>query len=199
MIVPYNTKKRVLEVLENTFPLKIIRGTVVQSQLIGLYSVGNKNGVLFPDLLTKPEYEILRSEIPDNVEIGILNSKITALGNTITCDERKAIIHPDFTAKEAKYIEDTLDVEVVKMEIMSNPLVGSIIVQNSWGLLTHPMVPDDDLEYLRQFFNKKIGITTVNRGTPYPKSGILSNSKGILVGGDTTGPEIARIFEVMKE
>jgi translation initiation factor 6 len=35
--------------------------------------------------------------------------------------------------------------------------------------------------------------STVNGGMPYVKSGLLANNKGVVVGGNTTGPEVLRI------
>ena len=40
-------------------------------------------------------------------------------------------------------------------------------------------------------------VVTVNRGTPYPRPGLMGNDNGVLVGSDTTGPEIMRIFDVL--
>jgi len=39
----------------------------------------------------------------------------------------------------------------------------------------------------------KANVGTVNRGNIFVRSGIVANSKGALVGYETTGPELLRI------
>ncbi|MCQ4349719.1 MAG: translation initiation factor IF-6, partial [Sulfolobales archaeon] len=46
---------------------------------------------------------------------------------------------------------------------------------------------------LEKLFKTKIEIGTVNFGNAYVKTGLVVNRNGILVGSETTGPEILRI------
>jgi len=48
---------------------------------------------------------------------------------------------------------------------------------------------------VEELFKLPVDIGTVNFGSPLVGSGILANSKGYVVGLDTTGPEISRIEE----
>jgi translation initiation factor 6 len=80
---------------------------------------------------------------------------------------------------------------------MNTTIVGSLIYGNQNGILAHPLISDDDLDFIEDFFNTKVDVVTVNRGTPYPRPGLMGNDNGVLVGSDTTGPEIMRIFDVL--
>ena len=41
------------------------------------------------------------------------------------------------------------------------------------------------------------GVTTINRGIPYVKIGLVANSGGAICGKTTTGPELMRIKNVL--
>lgn len=195
-IFPQSTKKKVMETCKEILKVDPLGITLVNSKLIGLFATGTNETLLVPDVITFDELEVLKQNLA-GVNIEVIHSKITALGNTITIGEKIALVHPEFEKDTLKRLEDAIDKEIIPRRIMKSPLVGSILFQNKYGLLAHPLVPEVELEELEELFNKKADITTVNRGTPYPRPGILANSHGALVGSDSTGPEIMRIFNIL--
>ncbi len=196
VLLPASVKKKVKDECKNLLKIDPIQITLANSRLIGLFATGTDHCLLIPDVITFDELDMLKEKL-GGIEIAVINSKITALGNTITISKKVALVHPDFEKDVIKHIEDAIDREVIPKRIMGSPLVGSIIFQNKHGILAHPMVSDEELEELKNLLGKKIDITTVNRGTPYPRPGILANSFGAFVGRDSTGPEIMRIFNVL--
>ncbi|RMG34204.1 MAG: translation initiation factor IF-6 [Methanobacteriota archaeon] len=196
VILPFSTKKKVKETCKEILKVNPIEVTLVNSKLIGLFATGTEDILLVPDVITFEELDYLRQNLPET-EIEVIHSKITALGNTITIGEKIAFIHPDFEVDARKKLEDVLDREIIPRKVMNSPLVGSILFQNKNGILAHPMISDLELEEVQEIFGKKGDITTVNRGTPYPRPGIIANSHGALVGSDSTGPEIMRIFNIL--
>ncbi|MDH5404041.1 MAG: translation initiation factor IF-6 [Candidatus Heimdallarchaeota archaeon] len=197
-LFPYNTKEVDKEIIINTLQIEILSSTIVNSNLIGLFITGNDNHLLVPELISDSELTILKDYLKDkDVEVSILDSKLTALGNLVVANNKIALISPEFDKKDQIKIEDFLDVEIVANKVLNSNLVGSMIFRNVNGLLAHPLIEEEELEWISKLFNIKADVVTVNRGTPFPRPGIIANTNGILVGSDTTGPEIMRIFEVL--
>ena len=72
-----------------------------------------------------------------------------------------------------------------------------MIFRNDFGFLTHPLVAYEELEWLSDLFKTRGDVVTINRGTPYPRPGIVGNKNGILIGSDSSGPELMRIYEIL--
>ncbi|MHA2090241.1 MAG: translation initiation factor IF-6 [Candidatus Kariarchaeaceae archaeon] len=200
-IFPHNIKYSSLEQIMKTLSVPLIITSISNSHLNGLFTIGNSKHLLLPSLVTDDEVQEIQNQMQtttsEDVTVHIVESKITALGNTIVCDDDVALIHPEFTSTERKMIADCLDVEVESRFILNNPLVGSLIFRNDNGLLTHPLIPEQELDWLSSFFKVPSDVVTVNRGTPFPRPGIIANNNGVLVGSDTSGPELMRIYEIL--
>lgn len=196
-ILPTNTKPRVIDIAKSTLGVPIVQTPIAGCNLIGLFAIGNSNNLVLPGLTHPNEYNLLEKMLPNNVQIHILESKITALGNSIVASDDVALVHTEFTSDEKKQLADMLDVEIISHKLLDNPLVGSMIFRNANGILTHPLITYEELDWLTDLFKVKADVVTVNRGTPFPRPGLVGNEKGVLAGSDTTGPELLRIFEIL--
>ncbi len=196
-LLPYNIKSNLIETAEVILKNDVILSTVANSHLIGLFAVGNSNHLLLPGLVSNEEFEHITSKLNSDVTVHVLDSKITALGNSIVASDDVALVHPEFTMEEKKQISDFLDVEVETHNVGISQLVGSLMFRSNKGFLVHPYLEDEEIEWLSSFFKVQGDVVTVNRGLPYPRLGIIANKNGILVGSDTTGPEILRIYEML--
>jgi len=112
------------------------------------------------------------------------------------CFDHIAVISPLIERDFLKLIEDVLDVEVVVRSIGGSPLVGSIAYVTNRGLLVYPLVTDEELNELRDLFKLTVDVGTVNKGSIFLGTGLIANSKGAIVGYETTGPELLRIHQV---
>ena len=196
-IFPLNLKKVTLKTVEDTLKIPIICTSIASSSLNGLFVVGNSSHLVLPGLIADDEYDMIKSRLPDNVDLNIFESKITALGNSIVCGDDVALVHKKFTPDEKNTLTDFLDVEIISGEIIGSPLVGSLVFRTDRGILTHPLITDEELDWLASIFKTNGDVVTVNRGLPYPRPGLVANSSGILAGSDTTGPELMRIYDIL--
>ncbi|MHA2253712.1 MAG: translation initiation factor IF-6 [Candidatus Kariarchaeaceae archaeon] len=196
-LFPNNIKKNTLQTIKNTLQVPIVTTTIANSHLVGLFTSGNSNQILLPAITNDDELHEIKNNIDSDISINVLESKITALGNTIVCNDEVALVHPEFTQEEKNAISDYLDVSVESRYILNSPLIGSMVFLNNNGLLAHPLISEEELEYLTNYFKIPGDVVTVNRGTPYPRPGIIANQSGILVGSDTSGPELMRIYEIL--
>ncbi|RLE73192.1 MAG: translation initiation factor eIF-6, partial [Thermoprotei archaeon] len=122
-----------------------------------------------------------------------------ALGNILLVNDKVVLIHSDLAKRNKvvlKKIEDVLDVEVIDYNF-SFPIMGTVAVANNRGVLTHPSLKDEELEFIKNTLGLRVGKGTVNMGSPYVRSGLIVNSHGFLAGLKTSGLEMQRIYEIL--
>ena len=194
-LIPPDIDFRKIKIIENTLNTKVFSTTIMNSKLLGIFVIGNSKGILVPKLVLEREISSLKKYL-DNINIGIIDSKVTALGNLILTNDHAAIVSP-YLSGLSKKIQEILDVEVIIKDIGGSPLVGAMALVTNRGGLVHPMIPDDEIDFLKDFFKVNMNVGTINRGYPYIRVGMVANSKGALIGMDTTGPEIMRIMTTL--
>ena len=94
-----------------------------------------------------------------------------------------------------KQISHVLDVEVQRGSIANFKITGSVARATNKGVLVHPAASEDEIEYIEKLFKTPVDVGTVNNGTQLVGACAVANSKGVMVGLNTTGPELARIEE----
>ncbi len=194
-MIPEDVKKKIEDLLK----VRIFRLSIAETELVGLFLAFNSNGILAPKIISEREMEILKNikrEMGVNLEI--LRTKHTAIGNLIICNDKGAVISKLFDKREKKIIEECFGVEAEYAKIAGLNIPGSCGLATNNGCLLHRDASEKEIETVQNFLKVEVGIGTVNFGSPFISSGIISNSYGIVVGGKTTGAEIARIMEVFK-
>jgi len=166
--------------------------TVMGTRLLGVLVTGNNNALLVPDTITQDELSRLRSSLGD-FNVVVVRSRSNALGNIIVANSHGALVYPNLEDEVVKVIRDALGVEVVKRSIGGISSVGTVVAVTDVGGLVHPDATDEEVEFLRDLFKVPFRTGTVNFGVSFVRTGLVVNSKGAIVGNDTSGPEIARI------
>ena len=162
--------------------------SVANTRLIGSLMAVNNNGILLPTTAFADEYDFFKKQTDLNV--GVLDSKYTALGNVICANDKGAIVSPWLSKDDVATIQDILGVEVVQKRIAGMNQTGAVMVANNTGAVIHPEANEEDMKMFANLLGVKIEHATINNGIPYVKSGILANNNGVVVGTLTTGPEI---------
>ena len=162
--------------------------SVANTRLIGSLMVANNNGILLPTTAFADEYDFFKKQTDMNV--GVLDSKYTALGNVICANDKGAVVSPWLSKDDVATIQDVLGVEVVQKRIAGMNQTGAVMVANNSGAVIHPEANEEDMKMFANLLGVKIEHATINNGIPYVKSGILTNNNGVVVGTLTTGPEI---------
>ena len=143
---------------------------------------------------------------PDNIQnldsldlrIAEVKDHFYALGNLVLANDFGAVVSPLIDSKTSKQIEDTLDVEVNKTRIANSDLVGSLAFTTNLGVLVTPFASDEEIDELKSLLKVEKGnIGTINLGQPFIAAGILANTRGCVVGNDTTGLETVRISQTL--
>lgn len=188
-LIPKNTSKKEEKEIERVLDVKTIRISIDGSPIIGSLLVFNSKGAIVSNFITDEEFKILKK----NFEVAWLSDKLNAFGNNILANDIAALVHPKFTKKSLKLIQDILDVEVLKGTIAGIKTVGSAATATNKGILCHPKATVEEIETLKDLFKIHVAIGTVNYGMPMIGAGLIANSKGAIVGINTTGVEMNRI------
>jgi translation initiation factor 6 (aeIF-6) len=64
-------------------------------------------------------------------------------------------------------------------------------------MIVTPGATEEEIKFLSELFKTNVKAGTANFGSIYVGASILANSKGVLVGADTTPIELGRIDDVL--
>ncbi|AFZ70176.1 translation initiation factor eIF-6, putative [Caldisphaera lagunensis DSM 15908] len=190
--VPQGLQKKDLDGISQILQTDIMETSLANTKLLGVLMAGNNNGIILSRSALDDEVDIIKKSIKD-LNLYVLPSRNNAVGNLIVANDKAALVYPYFEDDVIKQIQDTLGVEVFRRSIVGIPTVGAIIAVTNVGGLVHPDVTDEEIKFLEDIFKVPFKTGTVNFGVSFIKTGLIVNTKGAIVGEDTTGPEIARI------
>jgi translation initiation factor 6 len=158
--------------------------------------VVNNNGLLLPR--NSLEEEIIHLKKSTGLNVDILDTKHTALGNLICANDKGGIMSPLVPTEYVKKIEDILDIEVIRKKIAGYHQAGAMAVATSHGGIIHPSTEEDDIKSISQVLGVDLEPATINGGSPYVSSGILANNKSLVVGTLTNGPELVMLTKAFR-
>ncbi len=176
-------------VFEKTLKVEIHKTLLGGSPLIGSLMVLNSRGAVITNFASEEDVKFLF----DKLNILFIEDKINAVGNDILANDKAAMVHVDFDPDTVNLIEEALEVEVVKGTIGGMKTVGSAAVVTNKGMIVHPQVSDDEIDFLKDLFGVPVYITTANYGSLYLGASVVANSHGAVVGERSTNVEVDRI------
>jgi translation initiation factor 6 len=192
-LVTNNTTGTERSILEETLEVKAHGVSIDGSGLVGVYVVANSKGILVPEMTDDREILRLRSAFPD-VQVDSIHTSLNALRNNILANDRIAFVNYQFNPIEIKKIEDVLGVEVIKRQIGSYDTVGANNILTNKGMVLNNTATDEDLEFIKARISI-VSQSTANTGSSSIGLCAIANSRGLVVGGQTTGFELVRITD----
>ena len=191
IIVPRKLPKRVRNQIGTYLGTQVISTDIGQSRLIGVLVAANARGIVVPPYTMEGEIAFLKNEL--DIPVERVSTSLTALGNNILCNNKRALVNPEMDRASRDFISDVLDVEVVAGLINERSTVGSASVITSKGVLVPPIRDKEELKWIEEVFGVPVSLGTINGGIPYVGSGLIANAYGAIAGNLTTGPELARV------
>ena len=188
ILLPMGFAKTKAEKLSQMLEVETIFTSVANTRLLGSLLVMNNKGILLPKTAYENEFDFLKNET--DLEIGVLDSKFTALGNVICANDKGAVVSPWLSKDDCNTISDVLGVEVIQRKIAGFNQTGVVMTANNSGAAIHPEADEEDIKVFANVLGVKVEPSSINNGIPYVSSGILANNNCIVVGSLTTGPEI---------
>jgi translation initiation factor 6 len=174
----------------------VIFTSIGGTRLIGATAVMNNKGILLSSFSSDEEIEVMKRLTQLNVER--LSSRFTAVGNLILANDNGALVSPIFKGEIDKQVQDVLGVPVITCTVAGYYQIGSMIVATDTGAAVHPKASEEELATIAETLKVETEPVTVNGGIPYLSSGLLANSKSVIVGSLTSGPELIMISRAFK-
>ncbi len=187
-----NDAREVLEV-------PVITQNIMDEPIVGILAIGNSNGLLVPPQTSDEEIKKLKAFLEIPIERLSLKNYENALGNLLLANDKYCLMHTETAEKNKKsleVIEDILDVEIITYNF-SFTIIGTVATMTNKGILLHPEMRDEEIDFLKNNTGLRAGKGTVNMGSPYVRSGLIANTHGFLAGLRTTGLELQRIYEIL--
>jgi translation initiation factor 6 len=196
LLVPFGFAETKTQKLAEYLQAKEVYTSVGGTRLLGPMTVMNNNGILLPSIASDEEVQLLRQASGLNVEK--VESRFTAIGNLISTNDNGAIASPLFDGEVDQQIQDVLGVPVHSMTIGSFVQAGSMIVATNGGAGVHPKASEEEVKTISEVLQVPAEPVTVNGGVPFLSSGIISNTKAVVVGSLTSGPELIMLSRIFK-
>jgi translation initiation factor 6 len=196
ILVPHGFAETKSEKLAEFLQVREVRASIASTRLLGPMSVMNNNGVLLPSIASDDEVELIRQRTGLKVERA--GSKFTAIGNLVAANDNGAVASPLLRGELDHQIQEVLGVPVQMMGIGGFVQTGSMITATNVGAGVTPRATEDEVRAVAEALQVPADAVTVNGGMPFPSSGIVANSKSVIVGTLTSGPELimmSRVFQ----
>jgi translation initiation factor 6 len=186
--VPLHT----VEGLKKALKVPVLHTNICGTSLVGAFCAGNSSCLILPAIVFDTELKVLEKH---SIPYEIIETKLTALGNNLLCNDNGCLANPEFSADQKKRIRQALDVSLKPGTIAGLGIVGSLAAMNRNAGIVHHDITSHELEYLEELMKIKFTTATVNMGNPYISSGIVANSNGFAIGDQSGGPEITNADE----
>ena len=170
-----------------------VKTSIDGSNLIGIYSVANSHGILVPNITKDLELKKLKENLP-NINVMRFNSDLNALRNNILVNDKFAIVDPSYSKKEMDEIGQALEVDVMQFAIGGFNTVGSNNILTNKGMVLTNSASDEDRIRVQSLV-EHVSQSTANLGSLSLGLSAVANSKGLIVGKETSGFELARIAD----
>jgi len=182
--------------LEEVLKVPVLRARIYGTDLVGLFCTGNSQTLIVPSVIFEKELDKIQSEVSElKLNICLLHTSHSALGNLILMNDKKAIVSRKLPDVNVKQLGKFAKVKVLKTNLGKTSVPGSLGVVNNKGGLFSTMLSKQELEKVERFFGFEVGIGSVNMGSPFISSGLVANSYGFVIGDRSSGFEIARADE----
>ncbi|MDR1404233.1 MAG: translation initiation factor IF-6 [Candidatus Methanoplasma sp.] len=188
-LVAANSAPEFIRDIEAILGAETVLTTVSGSFVIGSLVRMNSNGAVVSGMIEETELKRIREKI----NVTVLPDRVNAAGNNILANDRGAIINPELGRNAEKRISDALGVETVRSAVAGYNTVGSACAATNKGCLCSSDATEEDIRLLQDVLGVETKKCSVNHGSKHIGAGILCNSKGALVGDETTPIEMGKI------
>lgn len=194
VFVSHTTPQKLQDEYAAVLGASVVELAVNGSELLGIFVAANSNGIVLPKLASEGEVRAAKSS---GLNVHVLQDKHTAVGNNVLANDKAALVSPLISTAEARAVGDCLGVETAQKSIGQLNTVGSCSLVTNKGLLAYNDAGDGEITELGELFGVRGGRGTANFGVPFVSLCVVANSKGCIVGEQTSGFEVQRIDEAL--
>ena len=190
--LPSSVDEKSEKIVADTLDVKVIRASVYTSPLLAVFAKMNNKYAYLPNFATQKEIELIEKEI----KVKVLDTEQT-IGNLVELNDKVAIVSKTLAQKTIKELQKT-GLEVLQMNIGKTEITGSSIVTTNSGFLVNPYISKEEVLKVQEILKLKGGSSTANTGDYLVRNSILANTKGMVLGEQTTPFEINKIEEALE-
>ncbi|MFW9994632.1 MAG: hypothetical protein ACFFD4_21495 [Candidatus Odinarchaeota archaeon] len=195
VLAPGGIKPSVLKAINLTLDVPV-HTVYANTNLFGALTLANKHGIVLSTVIDDNSFEVF-----ENLGLGKVSrvpKNFYALGNCARTNDERTILSPFIDENSRKIIKETLKTDITVMKLGGSVLLGSLVGANLNGAVVSELIAEDEFENIRNHLGvNKVDYSTVNKGFLMPSTGFIANSKGVVVGEDTTGLEIMKIMNIL--
>jgi translation initiation factor 6 len=167
--------------------------TVAGSFVVGSLMALNSNGAVISGLAEENEIRIISEHLPVFLLRGVNN----AAGNNILANDNGAAVNPDLEDRTIAGIEKVLGVRCVRASVAGIKTIGAACKATNKGAVCHQDASDDEVSAISKILGVDVIRTTLNHGSRLLGPCLLANSKGAVVGDETTPIEMGRLEDAL--
>ena len=193
-VVPGNSEIKETGGIEEKLGARVVKGSVAGSALWGVFGMGLGNRLLLPEFAMEKEINKLEE---NGIETMVVE-KYSALGNLFAGNSNGGFASTMVDEKTVKEIGKFLGIKMKQEKLLGSDLPGAEIVITERGFLVHPEISEAKFKLLEKTFGVGGSATTANFGDPFVGNGMVANSKGAIIGMQTSGHELIRIDEGLR-
>jgi len=146
-IVPLHTRDKDIELIKEILQVEIIKGSIMGTDLLGVFIIGKEKNILVPYLTLDKEVSNLEKQ---GLKVQKIDEEQTCLGNIVLFYKNKALISPETGENLRKAIEK-LKYKIIEQKFSNVETPASFTVSRKNKLLTS--LYGDDLELLEETLN----------------------------------------------
>ena len=193
LFYPASLDKPAIEEIQQVFDIEMNPLLIGGSALLGSLICGNNKGIAVADIATEEDLDTLSSY----GEIVILESGVNAAGNLLECNDYGAVVSKSIPNPGVELIGEILSVNTARVRVAGQDTVGSLLVANNKGILSHPDITSYEVNEIEKTMNVPVMVGTVCFGSPYVGAGCVTTENDAFVGSGSTGPELNRIEDAL--
>ena len=185
-----DVRMKVAKRIAETLNVQLHRVSIAGTSLMGVFCAGNSKSMIIPSIAFDEEMKKLDKA---GIRYEVIETRFTALGNNVLANDHGCLVNPDMEDEAIKQIENALRVKVKRATIAGLNTLGSLAVLNRHGCLANYDISEDETQEIRKVLKLKTLPSSINRGNPYVKSGLILNDLDYVVGDQSTGVEIGEV------
>ncbi len=182
-----------IDSLREELDVEVIITSISGSELVGALLAMNSRGAVVSSNITSKELEVLKK----HMDVKVIDTPMTCFGNNLCLNDRGGIANPEMGDEVIEEVSDFLDISIVRGTVGGIKTVGMAAVITNRGGLVNPNANDWELKKIHEIMGVEVLKGTVNFGNDMVGSSLVANSKGYVVGRDTTGFELGVVEEAL--
>lgn len=188
-VVPPSTPAALERDLARVLGVRVVRTTVLDSEVVGALVATNSNGVLVGDEVSDEE----RMELERIGPVAVVRGRQNAMGNNVLANDTGALVHPELSNEAVAAIGRALRVPVHRGTVAGLGTVGMAGIATNRGVIVHPKATPREASEVEAVLGVPVHRSTANFGVPIVGACVAANSRGFLVGRPTTPVEIVHL------